>query len=48
MYSRDWKIDEEIIGQQIYKKMSTYQFLDEIKNFSSKKEQFRKNLLKIK
>jgi hypothetical protein len=48
MYSSDWKIDEEIIGQQIYKKMSTYQFLDEIKNFSSKKEQFRKNLLKIK
>jgi hypothetical protein len=47
MYSSDWKIDEEIIGQQIYKKMSSYQFVSEIKNFSSKKEQFRKNLLKI-
>ena len=48
MYSSDWKIDEEIIGQKIYKKMSTYQFVNEIKNFSSKKEKFRKNLVKIK
>jgi len=48
MYSSDWKIDEEIIGEQIYKKMNTYQFVHEIKNFSSKKEHFRKNIVKIK
>ena len=48
MYSSDWKIDEEFIGQQIYKRMSTYKFVNEIKNFSLKKEKFRKNIVKIK
>ena len=46
--STDWIIKDEFEGDQSHKKLNSYQFINELKKFSIKKQNFKNRIIKIK